>query len=324
MSSPAPTAAPPRPPGDGVTRCALLEADVAPPWVLEAIEAGGGELVDLGDADALLLWRHPPRPEQVLEALARGPRVRWVQLCSSGVDRYVDVLAAADREVLFTCGRGVYSEPVAEHALALALAGLRELTARARTTEWGEETTLTLFDAPVTCIGGGGITEAFTRLLAPFRAEVTVVRRTPRPMEGVARVLPPSDLHRALDGALVVLVAVALTDETAGMLGAAELEVMRSDGILVNVARGAIIDQDALCDALRDGRIGGALLDATTPEPLPPDHPLWTFDTCLITPHVAVGHELGDAMLGTRFEENLRRFGQGRDMVGVVDLELGY
>jgi len=305
-------------------RCAVLDADEAPAWVLGAIERGGGTLVDLADAEALLLWRHPPQPEDVLDALTAHPKVRWLQFSSAGVDRYASVLAAAGEGVVFTCGKAVYAEPVAEHALALALAGLRDLPARARTTAWGDETTLTLYDAPVTCIGGGGITEAFVELLAPFRAEVTVVRRSPRPMPGVAHVVGPDGLHQALSTGLVVLLAVALTAETTRMIDAAALDAMRADAVLVNVARGALIDQDALVDALRERRIGAALLDTTTPEPLPPDHPLWSLGNCLITPHVAVGHTLGDAMLGARFEDNVRRFARGEEMVGVVDLLRGY
>lgn len=309
------------------TRCpklALLDEENAPPWALDAIADGGGDLAPLEEAEALLLWHHPPDPADVLDALGRAPGVRWIQLPSAGVDRYADVLARVGEEVTLTCAKGIYAEPVAEHALALALAGLRDLTARARTNEWGGETSLTLYDKNVTCLGGGGITEAFVRLLAPFRTRTTVVRRNPAQMEGVAQVVPPTGLHDALASADVVLVALALTDETDGMLGADEFRVMKDHAWLVNIARGRIVDQDALIVALQEGWIGGAALDAMTPEPLPSDHVLWTLDNCLITPHVAVGYELGLPLLGERFRQNVGHFANGTEMVGLVDLLRGY
>jgi phosphoglycerate dehydrogenase-like enzyme len=143
-------------------------------------------------------------------------------------------------------------------------------------------------------------------------------------MEGVAEVVPPTGLHDALASADVVLVALALTEETDGMLGADEFRVMKGHAWLVNIARGRVVDQDALIVALQERWIGGAALDAMTPEPLPSDHVLWTLDNCLITPHVAVGYELGLPLLGERFRQNVGHFANGTEMVGLVDLLRGY
>ena len=304
-------------------KCALLDQRNSPPWALEAIARGGGQLVAIEEAEALLLWHHPPNPADVLDALEHAPGIRWVQLPSAGVDRYAAVLSAAP-DVVFTCAKGVYAEPVAEHALALTLAGLRELQVRARTNDWGEETGLTLYDAHVTCIGGGGIAQEFLRLLEPFRVRSTVVRRHPTPMEGVDRVMPPDQIHSALASADVVLIAVALTADTDGLIASPELRVMKKHAWFINIARGRIVNQDDLVVALQEGWIGGAALDATTPEPLPPDHVLWTLDNCLITPHVAVGYELGLPLLGARFQENVAHFAADEGMVGLVDLDHGY
>lgn len=303
-------------------RCALLDTTAVPDWVWDALRDGGGELASIDEAEALLVWHHPPRPEMVTEALAAAPHVRWVQLPSAGVDRYKDVISDDDRA--WTCAKGVYAEPVAEHALALALAGLRQLPARARTNEWGDETKQTLFDGQVTVIGGGGIAQQFIQLLQPFRTRVTVVRRHVSPVSGADQVLGLGDLDSVLSGADIVLLAAALTPETEGMIAAAQLKLMKSDAWIVNIARGRLICQDDLVVALREHWIGGAALDSTTPEPLPSDHELWTLGNCLITPHVAVGHEWGLSLLGKRIEDNIRAFRESLPMIGLVDTVAGY
>lgn len=303
-------------------RCALLDTAGVPDWVHESIQNGGGQLAPLEEAAALLVWHHPPHPEMVTEALKSAPNVRWVQLPSAGIDRYKNVVTDGSR--IWTCAKGVYAEPVAEHALALALAGLRQFTARARTNQWGDETKQTLFDAPVTIIGAGGIAQEFIRLLQPFRSRITVVRRRIRPVSGAEQVVGLGDLDDALTTAVIVLLAAALTPETDGILAASQFKLMKDDAWVVNIARGRLLNQDDLVMALREHWIGGAALDATTPEPLPPDHPLWKLNNCLITPHVAVGHEWGLSLLGRRIEENVRAFREGLPMVGLVDPEAGY
>lgn len=303
-------------------RVALLDAEEAPDWALGAIKATGADIVPLAEAEALLLWHHPPSPRVVSAALAAGPGIRWVQLPSAGVDRYAEIIAPDGR--VWTCAKGVYAEPVAEHALALALAGLRELPSKARAGRWTGETDLTLFDAPVAVVGAGGVAHTFLDLLRPFRARATVVCRRPREIPGAERVVGMDRLGEALPDALVVLLACALTDETRGLIGERELELMNDRAWLVNIARGQLVDTGALVPALRERRLGGAALDCVDPEPLPPEHELWRLDNCLITPHVACGYALGLPLLAERFAENLARFAAGEPLVGVVDLEQGY
>lgn len=307
---------------DNSLRCALLDTDAVPEWVWESLRNGGGEHVPIGEAEALLVWHHPPRPDMITEALAAAPNVRWVQLPSAGVDRYKDVINDGTR--VWTCAKGVYAEPVAEHALALALAGLRQLPARARTNQWGDETKQTLFDGQVSIVGAGGIAQKFIQLLQPFRTRVTVVRRNVSPVPGADDVVGLDSLDSALTGADVVLLAAALTPATERMIAAPQLKLMKSDAWIVNIARGRLIAQEDLVVALREHWIGGAGLDTTTPEPLPSDHELWTLDNCLITPHVAVGHEWGLSLLGKRIEDNVKAFRQSLPMIGLVDTDAGY
>ena len=296
-----------------------LAPDDAPPWLTDAITEGGGTLVEPGRAEGLV-WFGPFEPEALRPVLAASP-ARWVQLPWAGVEPYLPMLTP-DRQ--WTCGKGVYAEATAEHALALTLAVLRDLPRRVRATEWEPRSGTSLFDRSVTVVGGGGIGEVLLRLLAPFRCEVTVVRRHPTAMEGAHRVVGTDGLRDALASADVVVLALPLTPDTTGIIGRAELETMQSHAVLVNVARGAHVLTDDLVAALRAGTIAAAALDVTEPEPLPTGHPLWREPRCLITPHTANTLEMVQDAVATRVRENVRRFGAGEPLIGTVDLELGY
>lgn len=294
-------------------------------WVADAVVRGGGSIVTAPEANALV-WTSPRGPAELQALLASAPDIEWVQLPWAGVEEYAVAGVFADDVPVrrWTCGKGVYAEPVAEHALALALAGLRSFPDRVRATAWGRQAGLSLFDGKVTIVGGGGIAEALVSLLRPMRVDVTVVRRSAAPMEGVNNVVTPDRLHEALPGADVVFLALALTPETSGLIGAAELALMERHAWLVNVARGAHVDTGALVEALRSGSIGGAGLDVTEPEPLPEDHPLWSLTNVILTPHTANTQEMARPLLGARITENVRRFVAGEDLIGFVDPGLGY
>lgn len=297
-----------------------MQPDEAPAWLADAIAGGGGEVVPLAEAEGLV-WAQPDQPDQLVELLAAHPHITWVQLPWAGVEPYRAVLDAGHT---WTSGKGVYAEPVAEHVLALLLAGLRNLVGYSRTTQWGAPAGINLFDARITVVGGGGISEVLLALLAPFRARVTVVRRRPASMDGAAGVVGAGQLGDALAEADAVVLALALLPETVGLIGAAELALMKPTAWLVNVARGAHVVTDDLVVALRERRIGGAALDVTDPEPLPEGHPLWSLPNCLITPHTANTPEMAQPLLAGRVAENIRRRSTGQPLLGVVDPALGY
>ena len=300
-------------------RCAVSPGPVAP-VVAEAIATAGAELADAGDAEALV-WTDPLDADGLAHLLSTKPDIRWVQLPFAGVDRF-GALFGDGRT--WTSTKGAYSEPVAEHALALGLAGLRQLPRRARATTWGGQAGVQLTGSRVTVVGGGGITEALLRLLRPFRVDTTVVRRHVAPIEGASRVVGPEDLHDALKGARLVVLALALSPETAGIIGRSELGCMDGDAWLVNVARGAHVVTEELVDALRDGTIGGAALDVTDPEPLPDGHPLWALDNCLITPHTANTWQMAEPLFAERVRTNVGRYLRNEPLLGLVDPALGY
>jgi phosphoglycerate dehydrogenase-like enzyme len=304
---------------DAPVRCAVAPG---PPStaIIDAIVAGGGVIVEPAEADALV-WTDPQDGPGLGRTLAGAPGVRWVQLPFVGVDAFTSLL---DDSRVWTSPKGAFAEPVAEHALALGLAGLRHLPTRARAREWGEQAGRRLMGGRVTVVGGGGIAEALLRLLAPFKVEATVVRRHVRPVAGATRVVGADRLHDALPGADLVFLALALTPETTGIIGGAELDLMEPHAWLINVARGRHVVTDDLVATLRRRSIGGAALDVTEPEPLPADHPLWQLDNCLITPHTANTWAMAEPLFAARVAENVGRFRRGEELLGRVNPRLGY
>jgi phosphoglycerate dehydrogenase-like enzyme len=291
-----------------------------PDWLADAVVAGGGELVGVDEADGIV-WADASAVDELRATLDGAGHVRWVQLPFAGIENFVEHL---DHDRTWTCGKGVYAEPVAEMALALGIAGLRNVGAYAQATEWSGASGRNLLDGRVTILGGGGITESLVRLLQPWHCNITVVRNHAVPMEGVDDVLEADRFADALPGADLVVRALALTPETEGMFSADEFGLMEDHAWLVNVARGRHIVTDDLVVALRDGVIGGAGLDVTDPEPLPAGHPLWSLPNCIITPHVGNTPEMAIPLLSQRVTENVRRFGRGEELLGLVDVDAGY
>jgi len=306
-----------------VERLKIAVAPEQADWAAEAIRNGGGKPVTLDDEPSGLVWTAPGAVQELADALKAHPDISWVQLPMAGVER-IAAAGVFDHERHWTSAKGAYAEPVAEHALALLLAGLRQLPERARARSWGEQAGETLFDQPVTIVGAGGITAALMRLLEPFRAQVTVVRRSAEPVAGAVRTVATAQLHETLAGARAVVLTLALTPDTRGLIGAAELALMDRKAWLVNVARGALVDTTALAEALRSAQLGGAALDVTDPEPLPDGHPLWDLPNCLITPHTADTEEMTEPLLAARITENVRRLAARQELEGLVDPDLGY
>lgn len=302
--------------------CTVAIAPEPSGTIRAAVEAGGGRAVALDESPDALVWMAPRDVDGLRQALSAAPSTRWVQLPFAGVEGFLPVMRPG---ITWTCAKGVYSEPTAEHALALALAGLRRLPEHARATEWGGQGAQTLYDAPVVVLGGGGIGRALLDLLAPFRVQATVVRRdAATPIDGAARTVGLDALDHVLPGARVVFLALPLTPDTEHVIGAAQLAAMDQDAWLVNVARGQHVDTAALVTALREKSIGGAALDVTDPEPLPTESPLWQLENCLVTPHTANPWQTAQPLLAARITENVRRFAAGEQLLGLVDLDAGY
>ena len=287
----------------------------------EAIENGGGEVSKIGPDVGALIWTDYARPQALVQLLQENPQLTWVQLPFAGVDALLDALSFPVR---FTSAKGSYREPVAEHALALSLALSRALPERVRATTWGRKFAFSLYDSNILILGGGGITEELLILLAPFRANITVVRNRPEQLPGATRTVGFPELDEALADAELVILAAALTKETKHLFDAAKFSQMKSTAYLVNVARGPIVHTDDLIDALNSGQIAGAALDVTDPEPLPEGHALWSASNILITPHTADTNEMVERMFSVRVVENVRAYLGKGPWVGTVDPVLGY
>jgi len=305
-------------------KIALRPLDVRPDLhetVAKVAAEVGASIVDPSEADALI-WTHASGDPALLRSIIdENPSIRWVHLGPAGIERFVPYL---DNGRVWTCGKGVFDRPVAELTLALMLAGFRRLHRYARETTWTGLDGRTLFGAKVTVLGGGGIAQRLAELLVPFDVELTVVRNRVQPMDHVANVVGPDDLLPALAHADQVVLALALTPQTHHIIDAQALETMASHAWIVNVARGAHIDTEALVTALQNNSIGGAALDVTDPEPLPDGHPLWTLPNALVTPHTANPSSIGQPMSLQRAADNVRRFVAGQPLIGTVDVELGY
>lgn len=292
----------------------------APDWVRDAVIAGGAEITSPGNATAAV-WSAARDPEGLRDLIGANPHLEWVQVPFAGIENFLSII---DDRRAWTCGKGVYAEPVAEHVVALALAGMRNIGQYARATKWTGPVGRNLLGASVTIVGGGGITASLIRLLRPFDCRITVVRRTVEHVEGADTVVGTDNLVDALVGADLVVLALSLTPETTGMFGRPEFELMEPHAWIVNVARGGHIVTDDLVWALENGVIGGAAIDVTDPEPLPEGHRLWSLPNCIITPHVGNTPEMAVPLLSARITENVRRYVAGDELVGLVDVRHGY
>lgn len=293
----------------------------------DAITASGGSVVDLNSETNAIVWTDSQAPGELANILAANPQISWVQLPFAGVDNFnsvFDQVLDTGMDCFFTSAKGAYREPVAEHALMLALALARALPERIRAKSWGEKFADTLFDTNVLIVGGGGIAEEIVRLLAPFRVKITVVRRETRPMAGVQHVLELSEIDSVLPEADFVFIAAALTEETRGLFDRNHFSLMKQASYLVNIARGPIVDSAALEAALLGGVIAGAGIDVTDPEPLPAGHSLWNVPNLIITPHTADTPEMCVRLLAERIVENVGRLKAGQPPTGQVNLKLGY
>jgi D-2-hydroxyacid dehydrogenase (NADP+) len=292
-----------------------ITVHVAPepdPEVETAVREAGGEIGTLSEAGGLV-WVGS-NPDEFPDALP--DTVGWVQLPSAGVELWLDRI---DRERQWTSAAPAFGRGVAEHALTLMLAGTRRLHEFARARTWTRPEIHRLEGATVAIIGTGSIGRALIELLEPFRVEVLAVTRRGRggtlPIERVGEVWPRAQF---------VVIAAPATAATRHLVGADELAAMRDDAWLVNVARGALVDTDALVRALAEGSIAGAALDVTDPEPLPDGHPLWTEPRALITPHVANPDVTLMRDLAELAGEQVRRLVAGEPLLSPVDPDAGY
>ena len=264
------------------------------------------------------------------ELLERAPLLHWVQTQGAGVDGllFPDFVAS---DVVLTSEKGHVGTHLAEHAFALLLAITRGVAQAVRSPgRWDHRLALRaasweLTDKTMGIVGLGGTGRAVAERARAFGCRVLAVDPEPVPLlPGVEAVWPMARFHDLLEQSDVVVICAPLTPQTRGLFERRAFARMRPQAILINVTRGAIVDGEALLEALRSGQIGGAGLDVTNPEPLPPEHPLWQLPNVVITPHAAGGSPLRQDRVVDLFCANLRRWLTGQPLEGVIDKTKGY
>jgi phosphoglycerate dehydrogenase-like enzyme len=288
---------------------------------MAAVDRAGGSSVAIEDAN-VIVWSSASAGPEILAGLLHDG-VELVQLDSAGVEHWL-ASGLVDGSRVWAAAQGAYAAGVAEHALALLLAAAKQLSRAAHATTWGAVPARSLRGTTVGIVGAGGIGERLIELLQPFGVTTIALTRTGRDVPGADRSLDGGRLDELLATSTYAVLAAPLTPATHRMIGSRQLELLGPDGGLVNVGRGGLVDTEALVRALREGLLGTACLDVTDPEPLPDGHPLWTLANALVTPHVSHPYDSHTIPLGVRVGENLRRFSEGRRLLGVVEPDRGY
>ena len=264
------------------------------------------------DAEALLVA--PRSVDRLRDVIPRGKKLRWVHTLSAGVESLpFDVLRASG--ITVTNSRGLYADALGEFVIAAMLFFVKDLRRLVRNQDakrWEPFDVEWLQGKSVAVIGYGGIGKAVGRRAEAMGMRVLPVRRSEGSIDDV---IPAADF---------VVLSAPLTPATRGLMSAARIATMRPDAVLINISRGAVVDEDALVDALRAKRIRGAALDVFETEPLPTASPLWSLDNVLVSPHSADHTADAHERAVKFFIENLRRFDQGKPLENVVDLEQQY
>jgi phosphoglycerate dehydrogenase-like enzyme len=272
--------------------------------------------------------------------LARAPRLTWVHSASAGVERALTP-TARERRVVITNARGVFSRPIAEYVLMMILAVSRrlpQLLELQREHTWQPLEGAELRDVTVGIVGLGSIGRAVAELASAFGCRIIAIRRKTDGDTGAAgvgederpaavaveRMLGPAGLPELLAEADFIVLAAPLTAETEGMIDAAALAAMKPGSWLINVARGRLVDERALLRALRDGPIGGAVLDTFAEEPLPAESPFYDLPNAIVTPHTSWSSSRVLDRSVALFSDNLRRYAAGEPLLNVVDRNAGY
>ena len=302
-------------------------AVVAPGVEIVPFRTNAEALAEIAGAEALIGTADA-------ELLAAGRDLRWVQVGSAGVERYLRIPRLGSGEVLLSNGQRLASPVIAEHVMALTRAlarGLnRAVTAQNegawRRSEIGDSAPLTaLRGKTLLVVGLGGIGTEVARLADAAGMRVTAIRNSSRSGPPfVARVGLGEDFMTYLREADVVVNCLPMTPDTADFFDAATFAAMKPSAFFINVGRGGTVDTEALLAALTEGRIAGAGLDVTDPEPLPEGHPLWQAPNLIITPHFAAWSDNDPELRWLLYRENLRRFVAGEPLLSVVDPERGY
>jgi phosphoglycerate dehydrogenase-like enzyme len=258
-----------------------------------------------------------------------APRLKWIQLTSAGADRLLGS-GFIEQGIIVTTVSGLHATPIGEFILSAILMFAKGAPGYLRAQlrhEWTRFAPSELYGKTVGIVGMGHIGTEAGRLAKAFGCRIIGTRRSATASHATPdadEIMPASELHRLLGESDYVVLSMPLTDETRGMMGEAELRAMKPTAVLVNIARGAVVVEEALVRALREGWIAGAALDVFEKEPLPADSPFWDMENVLVTPHISGGTEVYNKRAVAIFADNLRRYLAGDPLINVVDPARGY
>lgn len=277
-------------------------------------------------AEVLFTFRFP------VEWLEEAPHLRWVQLASAGSD-HMQRLGVFDKrlDLLLTTASGVHETPISEHITAMILHFSRGLNIAVRNQplhKWERYRADEAAGRTVTFVGYGPIARRAARICKALGMRVRAVRGSiaeqQAGFEAVERFYPPAELNGVLAESDYVVVAAPRTPQTERMISAEQFQAVKEGAVLINISRGALVDEAALIEALRAGRLKGAGLDVFEQEPLPADSPLWDMPNVLVTPHVSGSNPNYDRRVTDLFCDNLRRYLNGEQLRNLVIRERGY
>jgi phosphoglycerate dehydrogenase-like enzyme len=296
---------------------------------VEFVPVDGRErlLAEVGDAVAVFTARMTP------EVLSAAPKLEWVHSPMAGLD-YLLIPQIVSGNIVVTNSRGVHAEPMAEHAMGMMLLFARrfhDCLAAQREGLWQRDAiydNVPSFDElagkNLGIIGFGAIGRAVARRARAFGMHVIAFRRSGTPDDLADRMYRVDELDAVLPELDYVVVVVPGLPETEGLLDRSRIDRMKATAVLINLARGSVLDQDALIDALNAGRVAGAGLDVFTPEPLPDHHPLFHVRNLVLTPHVSGTSPMLWHRTIDLFIENVGRYQRNEPLLNVVDKQRGY
>jgi phosphoglycerate dehydrogenase-like enzyme len=287
---------------------------------------GNAELTPIiSEIDVMLGATHPDPA-----LFEKASRLKWMQSGSAGIEAYLDIFRKKKTAVL-TNASGAYGESISEHMIAYVLILIKHIQHYVRAQDrhdwnfYGKSRLLS--DLLVTVVGLGDLGAKFAQKMHALGARVQGVKHTKAPKPDYLTALYTADeLDKALSGADVVALCLPSTDATVGILSRERIFALKQDAIVLNTGRGTAVDQNALCDALREKRIYAGL-DVTSPEPLPQVHPMWSLENLFLTPHITGGpssHDYAQEFIGELILRNMKAYLEGRALENVVDLARGY
>jgi len=277
--------------------------------------------------EAEILYTHHVAADRI----ASASNLKWVQTLGAGVEWLLTPEVRRREELIVTNTSGIHAQPIAEHVLGFVLMFAHQLHRAVRQQVghvWNSNAlrndVTSVAGATLGVVGLGAIGRRIAQMASALGMRVIAIKRSPSSAPGVDRVFGPGQLAPFLKEAEYVVNTLPLTPQTRGMFGASEFAAMRSDAIFINIGRGGTVQTEALVDALKSDRIAGAALDVTDPEPLPPEHPLWSLENVILTPHYSGAHPGYVQRASAIFLENLVSYLSGKPLTNVVDKQAGY